>query len=60
MFIKKYLIYNENGSGSGCDTLFDSYNDAERHLIFWTKAEKEGCEIVAVRFDTETGDWQYW
>lgn len=58
MFIKKYLIYNE--SGSGCDTLFNSYDDAERHLIFWTKAEKEGCEIVAVRFDTETGDWQYW
>ena len=30
--MKKYIIDNMNGSGSGCDTLFDTIEDAEKWL----------------------------
>lgn len=44
----KYMIDFLNGSGSGCDELFDSICDAEFHMSFWTPKEREGCVIVAV------------
>ena len=49
--MKKYLIDYTEGSGSGCDQLFDTYEAAEFHMSFWTDKEKEGCEIVEVEVD---------
>lgn len=46
--MKKYFIDNTNGSGSGCDTLFDSIDDARRHMDFYTEKEREGLEIVPI------------
>ena len=46
--MKKYIIDNMNGSGSGCDTLFDTIEDAQRHMNFYTEREREGLEIVPV------------
>ena len=33
-------------SGSGCDTLFDSKDEAERHMSFYTEDEKKHIVIV--------------
>ena len=44
----KYMIEFLNGSGSGCDELFDSIQDAEFHMSFWTLEERENCVIVPV------------
>lgn len=49
--MKKYIIDYLYGSGSGCDTLFDTYEDAEYHMSFWTEEEKKGCVIVEVDTD---------
>jgi hypothetical protein len=46
--MKKYMIDYTEGSGSGCDELFDTYQDAEYHMSFWTEKEREGCVIVEV------------
>ena len=46
--MKKYIIDNTNGSGSGCDTIFDTIEDAQRHMNFYTDKEREGLEIVPV------------
>lgn len=43
-----YMIDYVDGSGSGCDTIFDTREDAERHMSFWTAEERKGCEIVEV------------
>lgn len=43
-----YIIDYVDGSGSGCDTIFDTYEDAERHMSLWTEKERQGCEIVEV------------
>lgn len=45
------MIDYTEGSGSGCDQLFDTYEAAEFHMSFWTDKEKEGCEIVEVEID---------
>lgn len=41
-----YMIDYTDGSGS--DTIFDTYEDAERHMSVWTEKERQGCEIVEV------------
>ena len=46
--MKKYIIDNMNGSGSGCDTMFDTIEDAQRHMSFYTEKEREGLEIVPI------------
>ena len=46
--MKKYMIDYVNGSGSGCDELFRSREDAELHMSFYTEKEKEGLVIVEV------------
>ena len=46
--VMKYRIEYMRGSGSGCDELFDTYEDAEFHMSFWTPEEREGCAIVEV------------
>lgn len=46
--MKKYIIDNTNGSGSGCDTLFNTIDDAQRHMNFYTEREREGLEIVPI------------
>lgn len=57
--MKKYIIDYTEGSGSGCDKLFDTYEDAERHMMFYTAKEREGLEIVEVEVeDKETEDEQ--
>lgn len=43
-----YIIDYVDGSGSGCDTIFATREDAERHMSFWTEKERQGCEIVEV------------
>lgn len=53
---KKYSIDYANGSGSGCDTLFDTIADARRHMSMWTDEEREGCEIVEVDAPHEVTD----
>lgn len=49
--MKKYIIDYTNGSGSGCDQLFDSIEDAQQHMSFWTAEERKGCEIVEVEVE---------
>ena len=49
--MKKYLIDYTAGSGSGCDELFDTREDAEFHMSFWTDDERKNCEIVEVEVD---------
>lgn len=52
----KYLIDFEYGSGSGCDKLFDSVEDAQFHInMFYTPKEREGLVIVPVEVD-ENGE----
>ena len=52
----KYLIDYEFGSGSGCDKLFDSVEDAQFHIdISCTEKEREGLIIVPVEVD-ENGE----
>lgn len=47
--MKRYMIDYINGSGSGCDDVFDSREDAERHLYMnCTEKEREGLVIVEV------------
>ena len=47
--MKKYMIDYENGSGSGCDKLFDTREDAEFHMnVFYTPEEREGLAIVEI------------
>ena len=43
-----YMIDYVVGSGCGGDTIFDTREDAERHMSFWTAEERKGCEIVEV------------
>lgn len=47
----KYMIDYLYGSGSGCDDLFDSVEDAKNHMSFWTPEEREGCVIVPLSED---------
>ena len=47
----KYMIDYENGSGSGCDTIFDTIEDAKQHMKFYTEKEKEGLVIVPVEVE---------
>lgn len=49
--MKKYMIDYTQGSGSGCDTLFNSREDAEFHMKLWTAEERKGCEIVEVEVE---------
>jgi len=52
----KYLIDYEFGSGSGCDKLFNSVNEAQWHInTFYTEKEKEDLFIVPVEVD-ENGE----
>lgn len=47
--MKKYIIDYMYGSGSGCDTIFDTIEDARRHMnLSYTDTEREGLEIVPV------------
>lgn len=47
--MKKYIIDYTEGSGSGCDKLFDTREDAQFHMnTFWTPEEREGCVIDEV------------
>lgn len=47
--MKKYAIDYTEGSGSGCNELFNTREDAERHMqLFWTPEEREGCEVIEV------------
>lgn len=49
----KYIIDNTNGSGSGCDEVFSSYDDAKMHMIFYSAEEKKYLEIVEIPDDVE-------
>lgn len=45
----KYIIDYTEGSGSGCDKVFDTYEDAEWHMrMFYTDKEREGLDIVEI------------
>ena len=47
--MKKYMIDYTEGSGSGCDKLFDTREDAEWHMnTFYTEDERKGLEVVEV------------
>jgi hypothetical protein len=46
--MKKYMIDYTEGSGSGCDKLFDTRDDARFHMDFYTDKEREGLEVVEV------------
>ena len=50
--MKKYMIDYTQGSGSGCDELFDTIEDAQRHMMLWTNKEREDCVIVEVEVET--------
>lgn len=46
---EKYIIDYTNGSGSGCDKVFDTYEDAKFHMkIAYTENEREGLEIIEI------------
>lgn len=49
--MKGYIIDNTNGSGSGCDTIFPTRDDAERHMKLWTAKERDGCEVVEIEYE---------
>lgn len=51
--MKKYMIDYTEGSGSGCDKLFDTKEEAERHMMFYTDKEREGLEVVEVEVEEE-------
>lgn len=45
----KYIIDYENGSGSGCDKVFTSVEDAQWHInTFYTEQEKDGLIVVPI------------
>lgn len=45
------IDYTE-GSGSGCDTIFESREEAERHMnLFYTDKEREGLVVVEGHVD---------
>lgn len=47
--MKKYKIDYTEGSGSGCDNLFYSREDAQYHMnTFYTEDERKGLEVVEV------------
>lgn len=47
--MKKYMIDYTEGSGSGCDKLFDTREVAEWHMnTFYTEDERKGLEVVEV------------
>ena len=48
---KAYMIDYTAGSGSGCDTIFETREDAERHMSNYTAKERDGLEIAEVRVD---------
>lgn len=48
--MKKYIIDTKDPyfSGSGCDTLFDTREEAERHLLGYTEKERKELEVVEI------------
>lgn len=48
--MKKYVIMpkDEFYSGSGCDEMFDSFEDAEFHMKFYSDKERQELVIVEI------------
>lgn len=51
--IERWEIDYEHGSGSGCDKLFDTREDAEFHMKMWTEEERRECSVECVTLDTK-------
>lgn len=49
----KYIIDYEYGSGSGCEEIFDTYEDALFYYQMHYTTEKERRGIVIVEFEEE-------
>lgn len=49
----RYIIDYTDGSGSGCDIIFRTYDDARRHMSSYTAKERDGLEIVEVTIDRD-------
>ena len=46
--MKKYRIENMQGSGSGCDEIFNTEFEAMQHMKNYTDRERQGLEIISV------------
>lgn len=54
MKTKMYMIDTTNDmSGSGCDMLFETREDAQARMQFWTAKERENCEVLEVEAELQ-------